>query len=256
MDPSQKPKTNLRLAKLNDTSEESTKSGGEVIAIQDGNVHVSTFGTSITTTWNATGSPFEKPNSASKRIKQVRKFKDELNLKNEASLTKEFEEGGKQTKTNVLEQILFSCDLIKINYWNNYQNRMICITNKNIYHLKKNNPVARLFSSKSIIIRKKFPILSCNRFVYSNTSDQFILGTYIYDLVYESNNKNSIIEYTMLAIELNQPDKAVDFTFIEDFGVNEFANHEGRVSSKKPKGEVLVHHPYNHIELELLRIHL
>lgn len=47
------------------------------------------------------------------------------------------------------------------------------------------NTISRFFSKKKMIIRQKFPINKVNRIVYSNTSDQFIIGTKIYDLVYE-----------------------------------------------------------------------
>ncbi len=80
---------------------------------------------------------------------------------------------------------MYSVDVVKINHRNNYQNRFIAITTKNIYHLKAMNTISRFFSKKKMIIRQKFPINKVNRIVYSNTSDQFIIGTKIYDLVYE-----------------------------------------------------------------------
>jgi hypothetical protein len=86
----------------------------------------------------------------------------------------------------IIEKILYSGDVVKINYRNNYQNRLIAITTKNIYNLKAQNAVSRFFSKKKVIIRQKFPINKVYRIVYSNTSDQFIIGTKVYDLVYES----------------------------------------------------------------------
>lgn len=77
-------------------------------------------------------------------------------------------------------------ELVKINYRNNYQNRFIMITDKNIYNLKPMNTFSRFFSKKKVMVRQKFPIQKVNRIVYSNTSDQMIIGTAIYDLLYES----------------------------------------------------------------------
>lgn len=77
-------------------------------------------------------------------------------------------------------------EVVKINYRNNYQNRFIAITTKNIYSLKAVNAISRFFSKKKMIIRQKFPINKVYRMVYSNTSDQFIIGNKVYDLVYES----------------------------------------------------------------------
>lgn len=81
---------------------------------------------------------------------------------------------------------MFSVEVVKINYRNNYQNRLIAITTKNIYNLKAVNTISRFFSKKKVVIRQKFPINKTNRIVYSNTSDQFIIGNKVYDLVYES----------------------------------------------------------------------
>lgn len=81
---------------------------------------------------------------------------------------------------------MYSVEVVKINYRNNYQNRFIAITTKNIYNLKAVNAVSRFFSKKKMIIRQKFPINKVYRMVYSNTSDQFIIGNKVYDLVYES----------------------------------------------------------------------
>lgn len=81
---------------------------------------------------------------------------------------------------------MYSMEVVKINYRNNYQNRFIAITTKNIYSLKAVNAISRFFSKKKMIIRQKFPINKVYRMVYSNTSDQFIIGNKVYDLVYES----------------------------------------------------------------------
>lgn len=76
--------------------------------------------------------------------------------------------------------------MVKINQRNNYQNRFILITTKNIYNLKTMNTLTRFFSKKKVIIRQKFPLVKVKKIIYSNTSDQIIIGTSIYDLLYES----------------------------------------------------------------------
>jgi hypothetical protein len=103
--------------------------------------------------------------------------RDKLGLHKDELLMKEFEPD---------EKIMFAIEVVKINYRNNYQNRFIAITTKNIYNLKAQNAVSRFFSKKKVIIRQKFPINKVYRIVYSNTSDQFIIGHKTYDLVYES----------------------------------------------------------------------
>lgn len=130
-------------------------------------------------------------------------------------------------------------DVVKINYRNNYQNRFIAVTNKNIYNLKAVNAVSRFFSKKKMIVRQKFPISKCYRIVYSNTSDQFIIGNKVYDLVYESAHRNDIIEYVMRAIDLLVTNKSIDFFFVEDYGLIELANHEGRTAEKKTEAEAM-----------------
>ena len=130
-------------------------------------------------------------------------------------------------------------DVVKINYRNNYQNRFIAVTNKNIYNLKAVNAVSRFFSKKKMIIRQKFPISKCYRIVYSNTSDQFIIGNKVYDLVYESVHRNDIIEYVMRAIDLQVTNKGIDFFFVDDYGLTELANHEGRTADKKTDAEAM-----------------
>jgi hypothetical protein len=137
------------------------------------------------------------------------------------------------------EKVMYSMDVVKINYRNNYQNRFIAITNKNIYNLKAVNAVSRFFSKKKMIIRQKFPISKCYRIVYSNTSDQFIIGNKVYDLVYESPHRNDIIEYVMRAIDLQVTNKSIDFFFVEDYGLTELANHEGRIAEKKTEEEAM-----------------
>ena len=52
-----------------------------------------------------------------------------------------------------VEKIMYSVDVVKINYRNNYQNRLIAITTKNIYNLKAMSAVSRFFSKKKVIIR-------------------------------------------------------------------------------------------------------
>lgn len=81
---------------------------------------------------------------------------------------------------------MFSVDVVKINYRNNYQNRFIAITTKNIYNLKAMSTLTRFFSKKKVIVRQKFPIKKLTRIVYSNSSDQIIIGTSVYELVYET----------------------------------------------------------------------
>lgn len=137
------------------------------------------------------------------------------------------------------EKVMYSMDVVKINYRNNYQNRFIAITNKNIYNLKAVNAVSRFFSKKKMIIRQKFPISKCIRVVYSNTSDQFIIGHKVYDLCYESVHRNDIIEYVMRAIDLQVSNKGIDFFFVDEYGLTELANHEGRTADKKTEAEAM-----------------
>ena len=137
------------------------------------------------------------------------------------------------------EKVIYSMDVVKINYRNNYQNRFIAITNKNIYNLKAVNAVSRFFSKKKLIIRQKFPISKCFKIVYSNTSDQFVVGHKIYDLVYESQHRNDIIEYLMRVIDLRSTNKSIDFYFVEDYGLTELASHEGRTADKNSEAEAM-----------------
>lgn len=137
------------------------------------------------------------------------------------------------------EKVMYSMDAVKINYRNNYQNRFIAITTKNIYNLKAVNAVSRFFSKKKMIIRQKFPINKCYRIVYSNTSDQFIIGNKVYDLVYESAHRNDIIEYLMRAIDLQVTNKGLDFYFVDEYGLTELASHEGRTAEKKTDAEAM-----------------
>lgn len=132
---------------------------------------------------------------------------------------------------------MFSVEVVKINYRNNYQNRFIAITTKNIYNLKGVGAVSRFFSKKKMIIRQKFPISKVNRIVYSNVSDQFVIGNKVYDLVYESTYRNDIIEYLMRAIDIQVKNKSIDYFFVDDFGLTELANHEGRTAEKKTDAE-------------------
>lgn len=132
---------------------------------------------------------------------------------------------------------MFSVEVVKINYRNNYQNRFIAITTKNIYNLKAVNAVSRFFSKKKMIIRQRFPISKVYRIVYSNVSDQFIIGNRVYDLVYESTHRNDLIEYLMRAIDIQVKNKSIDFFFVDDFGLTELANHEGRTAEKKTDAE-------------------
>jgi Unconventional myosin tail, actin- and lipid-binding len=132
---------------------------------------------------------------------------------------------------------MFSVEVVKINYRNNYQNRFIAITTKNIYNLKGVSAVSRFFSKKKMIIRQKFPISKVNRIVYSNVSDQFVIGNRVYDLVYESTYRNDIIEYLMRAIDIQVKNKSIDYFFVDDFGLTELANHEGRTAEKKTDAE-------------------
>lgn len=135
------------------------------------------------------------------------------------------------------EKIMYSVEVVKINYRNNYQNRFIAITTKNIYNLKSVNAVSRFFSKKKMIIRQRFPLSKVNRIVYSNVSDQFIIGNKVYDLVYESPYRNDIIEYVMRAIDIRSNNKSIEFFFVDDFGLTELANHEGRTAEKKTDAE-------------------
>lgn len=132
---------------------------------------------------------------------------------------------------------MFSVEVVKINYRNNYQNRFIAITTKNIYNLKGVSAVSRFFSKKKMIIRQKFPISKVYRIVYSNVSDQFVIGNRVYDLVYESTYRNDIIEYLMRAIDIQVKNKSIDYFFVDDFGLTEMANHEGRTAEKKTDAE-------------------
>lgn len=132
---------------------------------------------------------------------------------------------------------MFSVEVVKINYRNNYQNRFIAITTKNIYNLKGVSAVSRFFSKKKMIIRQKFPISKVYRIVYSNVSDQFVIGNRVYDLVYESTYRNDIIEYLMRAIDIQVKNKSIDYFFVDDFGLTELANHEGRTAEKKTDAE-------------------
>lgn len=132
---------------------------------------------------------------------------------------------------------MYSVEVVKINYRNNYQNRFIAITTKNIYNLKAVNAVSRFFSKKKMIIRQRFPISKVYRIVYSNVSDQFIIGNRVYDLVYESTHRNDLIEYLMRAIDIQVKNKSIDFYFVDDFGLTELANHEGRTAEKKTDAE-------------------
>jgi Unconventional myosin tail, actin- and lipid-binding len=135
------------------------------------------------------------------------------------------------------EKIMLSVEVVKINYRNNYQNRFIAITTKNIYNLKAVNAVSRFFSKKKMIVRQRFPIGKVYRIVYSNVSDQFIIGNQVYDLVYESTHRNDIIEYLMRAIDIKAKNFSVDFFFVDDYGLTELANHEGRTAEKKTDAE-------------------
>ena len=137
------------------------------------------------------------------------------------------------------EKVMYTMDVVKINYRNNYQNRFIAITTKNIYNLKAVNAVSRFFSKKKMVIRQKFPISKCYRVIYSNDSDQFIIGNKIYDLVYESAHRNDIIEYVMRAIDLQVTNRSIKFYFIDEYGLSEFANHEGKNADKKTEEEAM-----------------
>jgi Unconventional myosin tail, actin- and lipid-binding len=132
---------------------------------------------------------------------------------------------------------MFSVEVVKINYRNNYQNRFIAITTKNMYNLKSVNAVSRFFSKRKVIIRQRFPISKVYRIVYSNISDQIVIGNRVYDLVYESTYRNDIIEYLMRAIDIQAKNKTIDFFFVDDYGLTELANHEGRTAEKKTDAE-------------------
>ena len=44
----------------------------------------------------------------------------------------------------------------------------------------------------------------------------------------------------MRSIDILKPNKSIEFYFVEDFGMNELANHEDRVAVKPTEAEAMV----------------
>lgn len=136
---------------------------------------------------------------------------------------------------------MLSVDVVKINQRNYYQNRFICITTQHIFSMKSSSTLSRIFSKKKLEVRRKIGLKEINRIVYSSSSDQFILGNQVYDLVYESQHRNDIIEYTLRSLHLSCPGQySLPFYFVKDYGLNDVANHEHRPPVKLLKEEPIV----------------
>lgn len=165
--------------------------------------------------------------------------KDKLELSKDEMFLKEIGQSGMFHVHS--EKIMYSVDAVKINQRNYYQNRFICITTEHIFSMKSSNALSRIFSKKKLVIRRKLALKDINRIVYSSESDQFILGNQLYDLVYESNNRNDIIEYTLRSLHLSCPGQySLPFYFVKDYGLNDVANHEHRPPLKKITEEPIV----------------
>lgn len=53
-------------------------------------------------------------------------------------------------------------------------------------------------------------------------------------------SRNDIIEYLLRSLDITYPNRAIDFFFVEDYGMNELANHESRPAVKKIEAEAMV----------------
>lgn len=126
---------------------------------------------------------------------------------------------------------MYSTGISKVNKWGSLQARLVLITSRYFYNLKKGN----FFSGgNKLVIRAKFPLKNLENVVYSKPSKQIVfIFEERYDLHYVFPERDILLQFLFLGISLDQsPDKKISFYFLDYTDLSCYCNHPSRKRSR------------------------
>jgi hypothetical protein len=145
-------------------------------------------------------------------------LKDELNIEKRKDITKLFEKD---------EIVIFSAKLQKINVRKKKQERLILLTNKNLYNLKDGGFLTGALSifSSSGMIKRKIPLNKIKAIVYAKLGNEFVINVPSeFDWRIISEKKDIIIVQLLHALSLNGNESLL-FYFNNEIELHNFTTH-------------------------------
>jgi len=132
-------------------------------------------------------------------------------------------------------------EITKINKRKSHQKRILLVTTKFIYNLKKKGALEKIFGS-DLTVRSKFSLVHLEKVLYGKCSKEFVLVfPNIFDLHYSHSERDVILDYIFLSKSIEcSLDNNLDFIFIDDKSLTAYCTHPSKKSSKIPKGEGII----------------